>query len=337
MSGFAMGRHHQIKIEPTRAKNPVYTLKRIAGYLKPFGSRLLLAGLLAIAQTLLAVSAPILIGRAVDILWAFLNGSLILSQAGYSLNRTMLLLFIVYAGSWAASAGSFYIMVIVGQKVLFTLRSQVFGKIESLSLRFFDKQETGDMMSRMTNDTEVINRVLSRGITRFASSILTLAGILIAMLTLNLSLALVSFSILPLMIISTLFFSKRVRRAYRRTRKTIGQVSAELEENISGVRVAQAFSRQRENIAGFREVNKANREANIDAETITAAFSPTLDVLSVIGTALVLGYGGYLALHGLITVGIIVAFLQYVRRFFQPVRAISHIWSNMQSAIAGAE
>jgi ABC-type multidrug transport system fused ATPase/permease subunit len=139
------------------------------------------------------------------------------------------------------------------------------------------------------------------------------------------------------MVISTLFFSKRVRKAYRKTRKTIGRVSVELEENISGVRVAQAFSRQKENIAGFRKVNKANREANIDAETITAAFSPTLDVLSVIGTALVLGYGGYLALHGLITVGIIVAFLQYVRRFFQPVRAISHIWSNMQSAIAGAE
>jgi len=337
MSGFAMGHPHRMKMEPTRAKNPAITLKRIAGYLKPFGSRLLLAGLLAVAQTLLAVSAPILIGRAVDILWAAINGSLILSSAGYSLNRTMLLLLTVYTGSLAASAGSFYIMIIVGQKVLFTLRSQVFHKIESLSLRFFDKQETGDMMSRMTNDTEVINRVLSRGISRFASSIFTLAGILIAMLTLNLSLALVSFSILPLMVISTLFFSKRVRKAYRRTRKTIGKVSVELEENISGVRVAQAFSRQRENIAGFREVNKANRQANIDAETITAAFSPTLDVLSVIGTALVLGYGGYLALHGFITVGIIVAFLQYVRRFFQPVRAISHIWSNMQSAIAGAE
>lgn len=337
MSGFMLGHPHRMKTEHTRAKNPVYTLKRIAGYLKPFRSRLLLVGLLAIAQTLLAVSAPILIGKAVDTLWAFINGSLILSSAGYSLHRTMLLLLAVYAGSWAASAGSFYIMIIVGQKVLFTLRSQVFEKIESLSLQFFDNQETGDMMSRMTNDTEVINRVLSRGIARFATSILTLTGILIAMLTLNLPLALVSFSILPFMVISALFFSKRVRKAYRKTRKTIGKVSVELEENISGVRVAQAFSRQRENIAGFREVNKANREANINAETITAAFSPTMDVLSIIGTALVLGYGGYLALHGLITVGIIVAFLQYVRRFFQPVRAISHIWSNMQSAIAGAE
>jgi ATP-binding cassette subfamily B multidrug efflux pump len=193
------------------------------------------------------------------------------------------------------------------------------------------------LMSRLTNDTEVINQVLSVGVTRLASSAFTLIGILIAMLVLNWRLALVSFSVLPVMFVSTVFFSGRARRAFRVTRRTIGGVSAELEENIAGVKVAQAFSRERANVDAFRQVSAANRDANVTAESITAAFAPTLDVLATVGIAIVVGYGGYLALNGLATVGIIVAFVQYVRRFFEPVRAIAMIWTNLQSAIAGAE
>jgi ABC-type multidrug transport system fused ATPase/permease subunit len=121
------------------------------------------------------------------------------------------------------------------------------------------------------------------------------------------------------------------------TRKTIGGVSAELEENIAGVKVAQAFSREQANVEAFRQVSAANRDANVTAESITAAFAPTLDVLATVGVAIVVGFGGYLVLNNLATVGIIVAFVQYVRRFFEPVRAISMIWANLQSAIAGGE
>jgi ABC-type multidrug transport system fused ATPase/permease subunit len=133
------------------------------------------------------------------------------------------------------------------------------------------------------------------------------------------------------------FFSGRARRAFRLTRKTIGGVSAELEENIAGVKVAQAFSREQTNVEAFRQVSAANRDANVTAESITAAFAPTLDVLATVGVAIVVGFGGYLVLNNLATVGIIVAFVQYVRRFFEPVRAISMIWANLQSAIAGGE
>ena len=139
------------------------------------------------------------------------------------------------------------------------------------------------------------------------------------------------------MLFATFFLSNRARGAFRRTRQTIGGVSAELEENIAGVRVAQAFSREDENLKEFRQVNAANRDANINAEQIMAAFSPALDVLSVIGIAIVVGYGGYLTLNGLVTIGVIVAFGEYVRRFFEPVRAIAMIWVGLQSAIAGAE
>jgi ATP-binding cassette subfamily B multidrug efflux pump len=175
------------------------------------------------------------------------------------------------------------------------------------------------------------------GLNRFFTSLLTLVGILLAMLALNWRLALVSFSVLPMMVISTLFFSGRARRAFRVTRQTIGGVSAELEENIAGVKVAQAFSREQANVEAFREVSAANRDANVTAQSITAAFAPTLDVLATVGVAIVVGFGGYLVLNNLATVGVIVAFVQYVRRFFEPVRAISMIWTTMQSAIAGAE
>lgn len=323
--------------EVEQASDTRGTLIRLIAYLRPFRGHLLIVGLLVLVNTVLTVLAPSLIGQAVDLLWNFFNGEIQRGPAMSSLNRTMVLLLGAYAGGWATNLGSFYFMVVVGQNVLYELRARIFAKIQVLSLSFFDRHEAGDLMSRLTNDTDVINRVLSMGLTRLVSSALTLVGILVAMLALNWRLALVSFAVLPVMVLTTVFFSRRARRAFRRTRQTISGVSAELEENIAGVKVAQAFSREDANVEAFRQVSAANRDANVSAESITAAFSPTLDVLSTIGIAIVVGYGGYLALNGLVTVGVIVAFVQYVRRFFEPVRAIAMIWANLQSAIAGAE
>jgi ATP-binding cassette subfamily B multidrug efflux pump len=334
---FRGGPGHVLRREAEHASDARTTLRRLLAYLRPFAGHLSLTGLFVLVSTVLTVIAPGLIGGAVDLLWRFFRGEIESGLALSGLNRTMLLLLGAYLGGWAGNLGSFYVMVAVGQGVLYELRAQIFAKIQQLSLSFFDEHEAGDLMSRLTNDTEVINQVLSVGVTRLSSSAFTLIGILIAMLLLNWRLALVSFSVLPVMFISTVFFSDRARRAFRVTRQTIGGVSAELEENIAGVKVAQAFSRERANVEAFRQVSAANRDANVTAESITAAFAPTLDVLATVGIAIVVGYGGYLALNGLATVGTIVAFVQYVRRFFEPVRAIAMIWTNLQSAIAGAE
>jgi len=334
---FHGGPGHTLRREVEKASDPRTTLLRLLQYVKPFTGRLSLMALLVLANTVLTVAAPGLIGKAVDLLWQLINGEIDRSVALSGLNQSMVLLLGAYAGGWVANMGSFYLMITVGQNVLYELRAQIFGKIQELSLSFFDRHEAGDLMSRLTNDTDVINRVLSMGLTRLFSSALTLVGILLAMLALNWRLALVSFSVLPIMIVSTVYFSGRARRAFRVTRKTIGGVSAELEENIAGVKVAQAFSRERANVEAFREVSAANRDANVTAQSITAAFAPTLDILATVGVAIVVGFGGYLALNGLATVGVIVAFVQYVRRFFEPVRAIAMIWANVQSAIAGSE
>jgi len=323
--------------EVERASDTRRTLFRLIAYLRPFRVRLLLVGLFVLASTFLSVLAPRLIGEAVDVISRFVNHEIQADPARGAIGHTMLLLLGAYVGVWVANLGSFYVMTIVGQNVLYELRAHIFAKIQALSLNFFDQHPAGDLMSRLANDTDVINHVLGVGLTRLVSSALLLVGILIAMVALNWRLALLSFTLLPAMFFTTIFFSRRARRAFRRTRQTISGVSAELEENIAGVKVAQAFSREDENLEEFRQVSAANRDANVSAESITAAFSPTLDVLSTIGIALVVGYGGYLALSNLVTIGVIVAFLQYVRRFFEPVRAISVIWASLQSAIAGAE
>jgi len=323
--------------EVERASDTRRTLFRLIAYLRPFRVHLLLVGLFVLASTFLSVLAPRLIGEAVDVISRFVNHEIQADPARGALGHTMLLLLGAYVGVWVANLGSFYVMTLVGQNALYELRAHIFAKIQALSLNFFDQHPAGDLMSRLANDTDVINHVLGVGLTRLVSSALLLVGILIAMVALNWRLALLSFIVLPAMFFTTIFFSRRARRAFRRTRQTISGVSAELEENIAGVKVAQAFSREDENLEEFRQVSAANRDANVSAESITAAFSPTLDVLSTIGIALVVGYGGYLALSNLVTIGVIVAFLQYVRRFFEPVRAISVIWASLQSAIAGAE
>ncbi len=335
MMGHGPGR--MLGREAERASDVRGTLVGLSVYLRPFRGLILLVCLLVLVNTVLSVLAPRLIGEGVDLLWRFFDGEVQASIARGGLSRIMLLLLGAYAGAWAADLGTVYLMNLVGQQVLYELRAQVFNKLMSLSLSFFDRQEAGDLMSRLTNDTDVINRVLSMGLARLVSSGLMVLGILIAMLGLNWQLALVSFTILPIMLITTFSLSKRARGAFRRTRQTIGGVSAELEENIAGVRVTQAFSREDENLAAFREVNAANRDANINAEQIMAGFSPALDVLSTVAIAIVVGYGGYLALNHLVTVGVIVAFVQYMQRFFHPVRAIAMIWVELQSAIAGAE
>ncbi len=228
-------------------------------------------------------------------------------------------------------------MNIVGQKVLLKMRTEILERIHGLSLKFFDEREAGDLMSRLVNDTQVINQVFSGGIVRLLQVSLSLFGIIVAMFSLRWDLALASFAILPVMLLATSVFAKRARTAFRLTRETIGNVSSELQENIAGVREVQAFARERANVAEFRQVNRANRDANVQAQTLTSAFSPALDVLSTAALAIVLGYGGWLVVRGAATIGLIVAYMTYVQRFYRPIQMISSLWTQFQSAVAGAE
>jgi len=334
------------------------TTRRLLHYFHPYRAGLIALLGLALAGTLLQVAGPYLTGVAVD---QFLQFPTTIPRPGWldwilpagadrgtGLTLTMILLLASYLLAQVAQGGQLYLMNVIGQRVLLTMRTQIFERIQTLSLKFFDRHEAGDLMSRLVNDTQVINQVFSIGLVRALGITMQVIGISIAMVALNWRLALVSFTILPVIVVTTVLFSYRARTAFRRSRETLGDVSAELEENIANVREVQAFSREEETMAEFQRVNVANRDAFVTAQTLASAFSPALNVLSTVALAIVIGYGGYLVLTppapptgggggGLVSVGVIVSFLTYVRRFYDPIRQLANLYARLQEALAGAE
>ncbi|HEX2183449.1 MAG TPA: ABC transporter ATP-binding protein [Rubrobacteraceae bacterium] len=312
-----------------RAENRGATARRLLGELRPYGRPLALAFAFVVVGALTQAAGPWLIGRAID--------RNILGDDPAGLYRTMALLFLVYVAGTIAPRGQIRQVGTVGQSVLASLRERIFERLQRLPLRFFDRRPVGDLMSRVTNDVDTLNQLLSQGLSQLLGSLLGLVGIVVAMLVLDWRLALVCFSIIPVMLLTNVLFARRARLAFRTTRETVGDVTAGLQEEIIGVREAQAFNRTEANIERFRERNEANRAANVQAVAITAAFAPAIDVLSTLATAVVIGYGGYLVVTGSLTVGLLTAFLIYVQQFFRPVQLASQVYTQAQAALAGAE
>ncbi len=307
-----------------RAERGSAVLRRLMDYLRPYWKQLLVVLALVLVGAASQAAAPYLIGRAID--------GAIGQRDGAALDRTMLLLLAVYITGTLATRTQIILIGAVGQRTLSRMRSEIFATVQRLSLRFFDRHPAGDLMSRLVNDTDVLNQLFSQGIIQVLGSLFGLVGILIAMLALDWRLALVSFIIIPVMLLLTNVFSQLSRRAFRRTRAAIGDVSSEIQEEIAGVKIAQAFNRTDLNQQRFAQRNAANRDANVNATAITSAFTPAIDLLSTVATAIVAGYGGYLVLNQLITVGVVVAFLTYVQQFFRPIQQLSTFYTTAQSS-----
>jgi ATP-binding cassette subfamily B protein/subfamily B ATP-binding cassette protein MsbA len=224
-----------------------------------------------------------------------------------------------------------------GQRLLAELRGRLFTQLQALPLAFFDKRPIGDLMSRLLSDVDTLNQLFSQGLTQLLGSLLALVGILIAMCVLNWRLALVCYMIIPAMLATMALFAARARAAFRKTRQTVGDVTANLQEDIVGVRQAQALNRTEVNIKKFRDRNAANRDANVAAVGVTAAFPPAIDILSTLSMALVIGYGGWLVFRDRLSMGLLAAFLIYTQQFFRPVQLAASVYTLMQSALAGAE
>jgi ATP-binding cassette subfamily B protein/subfamily B ATP-binding cassette protein MsbA len=312
-----------------RASEGITVARRLWEYLSPFWRQLLAVLFTAIIAAAAQAIGPVLIGRAID--------QAISKGLGDLLNMYMLALLGVFIAGGIASRYQFLWMGEVGQRTLTRLRTEIFNAIQRLSLSFFDRQPAGDLMSRLINDTDVLNQLLGQGLVQVLGSLFGLIGILIAMLTLDWRLALISFTTIPIMLLMTSLFSRMARSAFRRTRESLGDVSAEIQEEIAGVKVAQAFTRTAANQERFARRNAANRDANVSATAITSAFTPTIDLLATIATAIVAGYGGYLVLQNDLTVGVVIAFLTYVQIFFRPIQALASFYTTAQAALAAAE
>ncbi len=266
-------------------------------------------------------------------------------QSDYLAGLGRLVLLLVGLGILGAAASglTFYAMGWTGQHVLRTLQTQVFRHLTRMSLGYYSKVESGDLMSRITNDISTIQQAMSFALVQVLGGVLLLVWIGWSMLRENAVYALISLAVVPIMIVATLWFSSQARKAFRKTRLEIGNVNAELEEGISGVREVQAFSRENANIDSFQTANAANRDANVRAVAFTSALAPALEALGYAALAVVAGVGGLAVLRNVpiggavVSIGLIVTFIGYVQRFNQPIAQISIMWTNIQSAVAGAE
>jgi len=325
--GPAMMRSAGRRVE--KARNPKAVLRRLTDYLRPEGPSLGAVISLVVLNTGLDLLGPYLLGVAIDRYIS--KGDL----AG--LARNTLLMLAAFALGWLTQFGQGYTVAAVTQKVLRTLRRDLFEHLQTLSLPFFDRHPSGELMSRLTNDIDAINRVLSQSIIDLVASLLTLFGIAIVMLVLNWRLGLGALAILPIMLWLTARLGGGTRRGFQQVQVNLGKLNAVMEENISGARVVQAFRRQAAVVAEFDRANTAARDATIRAQSVMMILRPLLMVLSNLDIAVIAGLGGWLALRGMVSVGVIATFVLYARRFFEPLFTLADLYNSIQSALAGAE
>ena len=302
---------------------------RLLGFLRPYWKRMALAFLLMLAATACGLAAPYFIKVAID--------RHIAGGDARALALSALWIAGTFAGLYAATAGQQYLLSWVGQRVLAALRSRLFRRLQELSLGYHDGHLAGVTLSRVINDVAVINQLLSEGLVTLAGDLLVLAGIVAVMLSMSPKLALLCFAVIPLIVLATWLFARRARSAFRETRARVAAVVGGLAEDLSGMRVIQAFAREVSSRERFEEVNRANRDANVAALSLSFAFLPSIEFLSTAAAAIVLWFGGSAVAGGELTLGVVVAFLAYVNRFFLPVRELSQLYTTLQAAMAGGE
>jgi ATP-binding cassette subfamily B multidrug efflux pump len=372
MMGGLDGARRVMEREVSKPKNVGATLLRFGRYFGRYGLMLVLIAALIVASTWTQVMAPELIGQAVDCylfprpdtvctytqddaraIEARFRADARLSAAEREtairdakiggLLGLVALLALLFIGGAVMNGTMFFLMNWTGLRVLYNLRREVFQHMHRLSLRYYAENEVGNIMSRLTSDLETIQQTINFALISVASGALLMIWIAIKMFQTNAIYALLSLSAVPFMFIATLYFSSQARKAFRRSRQQMGNVNADLQESIVGVREAQAFSREEENIAEFMRVNAANRDANVRAASFTSALTPTLEALGFVAVAIVVVVGGIAVFRDeplfgtVISLGTVFAFLQYVQRFNQPIQQIALLWTNIQSAIAGGE
>lgn len=305
------------------------TLRRLLGEMRPFKADFMFAGGLISVVAACQATAPWLVSRAIDVQ--------IPAKDTSSLGWTLVAMGVLYTTGALCQRAQVYRLGSTAQQVLHGLRQRLFERFLALPVNYYDKRPIGDLMSRVSSDVDTLNTLLSQGLVQSVGAVLSLCGVVVAMAFMNWKLAMVAISVIPLMALVIWVLAQHARQAYRATRVTTGAVMAGLQEEIGGVREAQAFNRTEENVVRFRQRNAANRDANVRAAAATSTFAPAIDVLSGLATAAVLGIGAWLVLEGQSTVGQLTAFMLYVGGFFWPIQLVAGVTAQMQAALAGAE
>ena len=311
------------------ARRPRATIQRLLNYASPYARKLIAVAALVLISTFASLAGPILFGKAID---QFMSVGDVPGLA-----RLALIMLGIFILGGLASIVHGVLMVGIGQNLIADVRAELFRHLQMLSMAYHDQHKVGDLMSRVTNDSEAINSVLSNGLIDFITNILTLGGIMVSMFFLNWQLAIGTLILLPLMVYITGLITRRSRVAFREVQSNLGVMNAVMEENIAGIRVVKAFARAEDTVAQFERANAGNRKSGIKADIITAALGPMFTTMSTITIAATALLGGWLALRGIATVGVIATFVVYIMNFFRPMRGIAMLYNSLQSALAGAE
>jgi len=302
---------------------------RFVPYIARYRMTAIASVVLMLMYTALNVANPLLIAITIDRFITFrnLNGLGWMSVGLLVLNVAM----------WQAQYWQVWTMSYVGEQALYHLGSDMFAHLQRLSLSFYDRTQIGRVMSRLQSDIDVLEAMLSSGLLSLVGSMLALVGIIIAMLVLNVSLALISFVVLPVMVVIAFYWQRYAQRSFRLTRAAISLVNATLQENISGMRVIQSMVREDGNRTQFDDLNSYNRDTNLDASRIAALVLPLVEVVAAVATALVIFFGGVQIANGSLKVGVLVAFILYINRFFDPIRDLSQQYAQLQRSGVAAE
>ena len=302
---------------------------RLIPYIAQFKRWTAIAVVGMLAATFSSVAMPLFIGLTVDTAIATGNTTRLAWMAGLFFG----LVVINAIGLWLQSR----YMAKVAHGMLVNVRTQLFGHLQKQSLSFYDKQQVGRLMSRVVSDVEQIQQVMTGGVIGTISDVLTLVGIVVIMFVMDWSLASVTLSVVPVLIVISIFWQKRARVAFLRVRRAISVVNGTLQENVSGVRVVQSMNREDENMRRFDRVNYDHLDANLRASRLTAGMFPAVEIMVGISMAVVIIYGGWQVLQGALTVGFLVAFTLWVQRFFDPIRNITMQYTELQRAMASGQ
>ena len=304
-------------------------MKRLLQYLQPYKSYVALAIVILVAASLLQVVGPWLTQIAIDDVIPNRNTSLLATLAAAYLASVVAGFVLLYAQS--------VLTAWLGQRVMYDLRTEIFRKLQRLDLGFYDRNPVGRLMTRITSDVEALNELFSSGVVAVFGDLFTLAFILSAMLYMDWRLALITFSVLPFVVLTAFLFRAKLRNAYRDIRVRLARINAYLHERITGIMVVKLFNREKHDARRHAEINQDYLEAHLRSITYYALFFPVIELFTAIALALIIWRGGATLLEGAVTVGVLAAFIQYARRFFRPIQDLSEKYNLLQSAMASSE
>jgi ATP-binding cassette, subfamily B, multidrug efflux pump len=304
-------------------------MRRLLGYLWPYRLQAAVALASIICASILQLAQPYLMKLAIDryIATADLAG----------LDRVALGFLAILLGSFALEYLQTWVLQMIGQRIMFDMRMEIYGHLQRIDLQFYDRNPVGRLMTRVTTDVDVLNDLFTAGVVSIFGDIFTLLGIMIVLVVLDWRLALLAFSVLPLIVLVTQWFRTHVRESYRTVRTWIARINAYLQEHITGMATVQLFRRERRSYDRFDEINRQHRDANVESIFYYAVFYPAIEVIGALAAALLIWFGGGWTMQGTLTLGSLVAFLLYSQRFFRPISDMSEKFNVLQAAMASSE